>query len=901
MAIITIDGKKYEANQDTNLLEACLSLGLYIPHFCFHPAMGSVGACRLCAVKKFRNADDKTGRIVMSCMEPVVEGLIISTVDPQVKLFRKSVSESLMMNHPHDCPVCDEGGECHLQDMTIMTEHNYRRFDFKKRTFRDQYLGPFINHEMNRCIECYRCVRFYRDYAMGGDLAVFSAHDYVYFGRHKEGLLQNEFSGNLIEVCPTGVFTDKTFKDHYTRKWDLSNAPSICVHCSVGCNILASERYDYLRRIRTRYNGEVNGYFICDRGRFGYEFVNDSGRIRHATVKAEKSGSYSRTGDSALSKSLAQALSGTTVIGIGSPRASVEANYALYRLAGEDNFYHGVAAAEYFLTDEILKFYSSTGAYIASLKDIEKADAVFILGEDLTNTAPMMALAIRQAIRNVPNREALKKGIPLWNDYPLREFMQKSKSPVFIASTVTDPLDDVAELAFRASPADIAELGFAVASAIDGRSPAPVVRDESVRATAEMIAGKLIKAERPLVISGASGGDQEILYSAMNVISALTQVNPGTMISMVLPECNSIGLAMLPGKAFSELITDGKEKQADTLIILENDLYRRAERALVDDLLGRFRHVVVLDHLMNDTASAADILLPAATFAESEGTLVSCEGRAQRYYRVLVTDNQVKESWRRIAELSGIRQNDPKPIWERFDDVVNDLASEIGIFNAIPQLAPGADFRMLGARVPRQTHRFSGRTAINSNIRVSEPKLPEDNDSPLAFSMEGINEDPPSSLVPFYWMPGWNSVQAMYGYVDRPGGSLKGGDPGIRLIKRQEDTSAIFFPVSPAGPQPENDWLFVPVYRLYGSEELSSAASNIASVIGEPCVCINAAEAESAGLDPSGKAVIETGGNRLSVKIRIDNGIRGRIAGVTVNFPGTGFISLPARGKLIRE
>ena len=111
-----------------------------------------------------------------------------------------------MINHPHDCPVCEEGGECHLQDMTVMTGHVYRRYRFKKRTFRNQYLGPFINHEMNRCIACYRCVRFYRDYAGGRDFDVFAAHDHVYFGRHEDGTLESEFSGNLVEVCPTGVF-----------------------------------------------------------------------------------------------------------------------------------------------------------------------------------------------------------------------------------------------------------------------------------------------------------------------------------------------------------------------------------------------------------------------------------------------------------------------------------------------------------------------------------------------------------------------------------------------------------------------------------------------------------------------------------------------------------------------
>ncbi|HEY3369317.1 MAG TPA: NADH-quinone oxidoreductase subunit NuoG, partial [Prolixibacteraceae bacterium] len=404
MMKIEIDRKYYEVEPKKNLLETCLALGLEIPHFCFHPALGSVGACRLCAVKKFRDGEDKKGRIVMSCMEPVTDGLIISIEDDDAKAFRAAVIEGLMTNHPHDCPVCDEGGECHLQDMTVMSGHNYRRFDFKKRTYNNQDLGPFINHEMNRCIQCYRCVRFYKEYAGGKDLNVFSARDHIYFGRHNDGVLENEFSGNLVEVCPTGVFTDKTLKKHFIRKWDLSNAPSICVHCSVGCNTIASERYHSLRRVMTRYNGAVNGYFICDRGRFGYEFVNDEKRIRRPKVRIKKNDSQDEVEIESLISTLSTSFSKSAkIIGIGSPRASLESNFALSVLVGKENFYHGISKKEQDMTKTVLEFLQNSGVQTPSLKQIEKADAILVLGEDLINTAPMIALAIRQAVRNVPN------------------------------------------------------------------------------------------------------------------------------------------------------------------------------------------------------------------------------------------------------------------------------------------------------------------------------------------------------------------------------------------------------------------------------------------------------------------------------------------------------------------
>src|SRR5574339_903335 len=343
MAKIFIDGKPYEVDSDDNMLHFALSLGFDLPYFCWHPAMGSVGACRQCAVKQFKDENDTRGRIVMACMTPAAEGTRISIHDPQAVEFRASVIEWLMLNHPHDCPVCDEGSECHLQDMTVMTGHVYRRDRFGKRTHQNQYLGPFVNHEMNRCIQCYRCVRFYRDYAGGRDFDVFAAHDHVYFGRHEDGVLENEFSGNLVEVCPTGVFTDKSLKQHYTRKWDLQTAPSICVHCGLGCNTIPGERYGALRRIRNRYNEHINGYFLCDRGRYGYEFVNMPQRIRMSHAKSEPPS----VSMAAIRPRLEEILKPEIpLIGIGSPRASLEANFALRTFVGGDHFFPGIAANE---------------------------------------------------------------------------------------------------------------------------------------------------------------------------------------------------------------------------------------------------------------------------------------------------------------------------------------------------------------------------------------------------------------------------------------------------------------------------------------------------------------------------------------------------------------------------
>ena len=775
-----------------------------------------------------------------------------------------------MTNHPHDCPVCDEGGECHLQDMTIMTGHNYRRFDFPKRTYNNQELGPFINHEMNRCIQCYRCVRFYRDYAGGKDLNVFASRNHVYFGRHEDGPLENEFSGNLVEVCPTGVFTDKTLKKHFTRKWDLSNAPSVCVHCSVGCNTIVSERYGSLRRIMSRYNGAVNGYFICDRGRFGYEFVNDNKRIKSAQIRSKKDNSPDPVTEEQLIPTLNKVLSkNKNIIGIGSPRASLESNFALMTLVGKENFYHGTSKKEYLLTRRVTDFLQHSSVHTASLKQVEKADAIIVLGEDLTNSAPMIALALRQAARNRSNEDAGKKGIPLWNDLPVRELAQDSKSPVFIATPFSDSLDEVAELTFRGSYQDISELGYAVASQLDNNAPETHSERKDLQNTAEKIAKSLKDAKNPLIISGISCNDENLVHAALNIASALLSAGSDVMLNMVFPECNSLGLSLFPGKPFEEISGLAGQKKIDTLIVLENDLYRRAEEDSVNSLFEKCSTIIVLDHLVNKTTQKADLLLPAATFAESEGTLVNNEGRAQRFYKAIDIKDQLKESWRWIAEFISRTETNHAVPWGRLDDIAESMAIDLPLFSKLRKYMPDADFRMINAKIPRQTIRYSGRTAMNANIAVSEAKLPEDPDSPFAFSMEGQPENPPSSLVPFYWMPGWNSVQAMYNYLDEPDGSMKGGDPGIRLIEPVEGIKNIYFRQgSQISGVRKNEWLIVPVYQIFGSDELSSVSPSVAEKIQVPFVLMNKQDAEDLGLKEGDFAELEILQIKLRVKVK---------------------------------
>ncbi len=220
MPRLVIDDLEVEVPEGSKVIDAAERLGIVIPRFCYHEALGPVGACRMCAVK-FVQGPFKG--VQMSCMIDARDGMVVSTTDEEAVQFRKRVIELLMMNHPLDCPVCDEGGQCLLQDETVSGGHGIRRYRGRKRTYRDQYLGPYIQHEMNRCIHCYRCSRFYQEFAGYRDLGPMQIGDRLYFGRFSDGKLESPFSGNLVDICPTGVYTGKTAR-FKVRRWDLEES-----------------------------------------------------------------------------------------------------------------------------------------------------------------------------------------------------------------------------------------------------------------------------------------------------------------------------------------------------------------------------------------------------------------------------------------------------------------------------------------------------------------------------------------------------------------------------------------------------------------------------------------------------------------------------------------------------
>jgi len=723
---IVVDGKMLRVNGEQNLLAVCLSSGLDVPYFCWHPALGSVGSCRQCAVKLFRGPADAAGQVVMACMTRPVIDMRVSIADPEAVAFREAAVEMVLTNHPHDCPVCEVGGECHLQDMAVLTGHHERRYRFAKRTHPNQYLGPFIRQEMNRCIGCYRCVRFYQDYAGGNDFGVFGANRNVVFGRAEEGVLESAFAGNLVEVCPTGVFVDKPFSAKFRRKWDMRATPSLCPHCAVGCNITLQERGGEFRRVVNRYNETLNGYFLCDRGRFGAGFLESTARLRRSRDRSGAALSHGAARDR-----LAAVLRCEGVIGIGSARASVEANFALRALVGAENFYAGGSTFEASASQAAVEILQTMR--LATLKEAETADAVLVLGDDPAAVAPRLALALHQAARRVPAEVLAARDIPEWDENAARHAASGAVNPFVVATTEAGWLDDVATRVVRYAP-----LAFALA----------LVRQIEGTAPPGEVALALLAAKQPVVVAG---GDAALLRAGANVALALRRAGVAARLSLMLPEANSVGLGLMDTRPFSEALAAGRGRD---VVVLERDVFREAGGA---QLFADANGVCVLDHVDSQTVQQADIALAVGSFADCDGSFVNLEGRVQRFFKAIFGADDPPSAWALLRDAGVLAGRLEAEQWPTHHALLAALGEEIPALADVARASPEPG----GSRPATLPHRHSGRAAAQSHLDVREAMPPQHEDSALGTTMEGPPVHAQTGVRPVLWEPGWNSGQAV--------------------------------------------------------------------------------------------------------------------------------------------
>jgi NADH-quinone oxidoreductase subunit G len=669
MPRLIIDGREVEVPAGTKVIDAAEQMGIMIPRFCYLKSLGAVGACRMCAVK-FVEGHKKD--LDMSCMVDARDGMVVCTDHPDAVAFRARVIEWLMLDHPHDCPVCDEGGHCLLQDMTVSGGHSRRNYRGPKRTFENQYLGPLIEHEMNRCIHCYRCVRFYREYAGGVDFGTFGIAGRIVYQRFAPGRLESPFAGNLGEICPTGTLTDKPSR-YRARRWDLERKPSVCAHCSLGCNTLPGVRYREVLRVENRFNESVNGDFLCDRGRYGFAYASLPERPRQALVDGRPV-SPEQGAEAAMERLGAViAAHGPESVAVHvSSRLCLEGHFAARRLARA----LGVPAPTSFLTEDERSACAGAASVLDAdiawnLDQVRRADMVLVMGADPLGEAPMAALAVRQAARAGAVVAAL-------DPRPLDLLCEAVRLPV---PRRLLPVAVGALLGRAFSEADFTGDSLAfwreLHAFTDGRKEDMAGLDHAMGAELDAVAKALASAERPVIVCSASAMPPQWPGLAAGVARLLRReggqdkAGVGSGLFCLLPRADSLGAALLAGgdgaSLEGRLFGGDAERPVKGLVCIGGDpLGEYPAAQAMAEAVRELDLLVCADCVPSPTWEAAQVALPLRTIFESGGCLVNNHGLLQRAEPVfaggtpVIQDGHGSHPPRVVG--AGVPGNDPRDV-----------------------------------------------------------------------------------------------------------------------------------------------------------------------------------------------------------------------------------------------
>jgi NADH-quinone oxidoreductase subunit G len=706
MPRLVIDDLEVEVPKGTKVIEAAERLGIVIPRFCYHEALGSVGACRMCAVK-FVQGPFKG--VQMSCMIDAQDGMVVSTTDEEAVQFRKRVIELLMMNHPLDCPVCDEGGQCLLQDETWSSGHGIRRYRGKKRTYRDQYLGPFIQHEMNRCIHCYRCSRYYQEFAGYRDLGPMQIGDRIYFGRFSDGKLESPFSGNLVDICPTGVYTDKTAR-FKVRRWDLQRAPSLCNQCSLGCNTIGNAYYRGVMRVEARFNHDVNGYFICDAGRFGFSYTNGGedhkGRPWFAMVDGKAVCAKTALGKAAEALGrISQKYGPGAIAAIGSHRNSLETQCMLKRICRTKNWVGPV-----FFSDPARRRKTRSAVECldletaASMREIENADFIVIVGADPVNEAGMAALAIRQASRKkAPVVVIDPRPVELPFDFELIP-AAPGEIELYLAAIVAGAVKKDAKIPGKEAGGWTApgvgtqtfgggetegdrttdEISTLREAAGFYRALMEGCRDLELPSRTSFLSECLSSAKRPVIVCGTDVTRETTPAFAADCVQLLRAAGKDARLFYILQGAGSFGSALMSGLSgpdLTELIADIEKGAIRALLVAESDPFHYyPDRSRLDLAISKLEVLIAIDYLPTETVNRAAVFCPSSTIFETGSTYINQEGRVQfarrvhhggmpiwggehpeRVYGELVPGADHLPAWRALGEIAGDAMPEGEP------------------------------------------------------------------------------------------------------------------------------------------------------------------------------------------------------------------------------------------------
>ena len=643
MVKIEIDGKKIEAKDGAMVIEAADEAGIPIPRFCYHKKLSVAANCRMCLVEV-----EKAAKPLPACATPITDGMVVFTKSTKAIDAQKSVMEFLLINHPLDCPICDQGGECDLQDLAVGYGGDQSQYGEQKRVVFDKNLGPLVSTDMTRCIHCTRCVRFGQEIAGIRELGATGRGEHMQIGTYVEKAVDSELSGNIIDLCPVGALTSKPFRFH-ARSWEMNNVNSIAAHDCVGSNIQVESLRKEVRRVTPKENETINETWISDRDRFSYEGVNHEDRLTSPMVKQD--GEWQEVDwETALEATVTGLKKVLEKHGAGqlgalvSPSSTVEEMYLLQKLVrglGGSNIDHRVHQLD-FSDQEGMPLYPSLGRSIESLQDI---DAALLIGSNIRMDQPLLGHRIRKA--------ALK-GAKVSCVNPVDfEFKFSVSDKVIAAPTVMEQaLAGVAKALIdsgASAPQGLAEL-------VAGAEVADVHRN---------MAESLKSADQAAVLVGsyamgtAASANLRALAQAISEMSGasigyLTQGanSAGGYLAGALPHRAPAGKGASFGLNAHNMLS---EKLAGYVLLgVEPEFDFANPVAAVEPFKSADCVVAMTAYKTEAMLEYASVLLPVAPFTETSGTFVNVEGDWQSFGGSVTPLGETRPAWKVMRVLGNL-------------------------------------------------------------------------------------------------------------------------------------------------------------------------------------------------------------------------------------------------------
>jgi NADH-quinone oxidoreductase subunit G len=619
MVEIEIDGKKVEVAPGSVVIQAAEQAGTFIPHFCYHKKLSIAANCRMCLVDV-----EKAPKPMPACATPVTQGMVVHTKSERAIKAQKSVMEFLLINHPLDCPICDQGGECQLQDLAVGYGGGASRYDEEKRVVFHKDVGPLISmEEMSRCIHCTRCVRFGQEIAGSMELGMSHRGEHSEIETFVGHTVDSELSGNMIDICPVGALTSKPFR-YQARTWELSRRKSISPHDATGANLIIQVKNNQVMRVVPLDNEEVNECWIADRDRFSYEALNGPDRLTQPMLKQD--GQWITVDWTTALEYVANGVKqikqdhGAQALGcLASPHSTLEELHLatqFMRGLGSDNIDSRLRAAE-FPTDGQVRW---LGTSVASLSTLER---VLVVGSNLRKDHPLLAQRIRQAARRGAQVHALNDKVMDW------------------AMPVTQTLTSPSATWVQA----LANIAAAIAKQTSVVAPVSGNADD---ATAQAIATSLLSGERKALLLGnaaAHHAKASSLLSLANWMAAQT----GASVGYLGEAANTVGAQLVKAQPVQGGMNTAHMLQADALKALFLLNIEPAQDCAGGQAamahLGRTAMVVTLSPFKTNL-DISDVLLPISPFTETAGTFVNTEGRAQSFHGVVRPLGETRPAWK---------------------------------------------------------------------------------------------------------------------------------------------------------------------------------------------------------------------------------------------------------------